>query len=71
VLDRLLERMREAYQTGIDRANARRTQTDRTSRREGEPAKLCECGAVWSPSHECYVTRGEAAEARRMEEAHE
>jgi len=64
VLDRLLARMREAYQAGIDRANERR---DGRQRPAAEPEEQCECGARWTPQHECYVTRGEAANAARME----
>lgn len=65
VLDRLLERMREAYGAGGKRVAERRA--GRSSARTQEPAEQCECGGAWSPNHECYVTRGEAAEARRME----
>jgi hypothetical protein len=40
---------------------------------EDEVCAECECeycGEPWTPDHECYGTRGEAAHARRMEEDH-
>lgn len=67
VLDRLLERMREAYGAGGKRVAERKA-----GRRAPAPAaeqevdERCECGARWTPNHDCYVTRGEAALARRM-----
>lgn len=67
VLDRLLERMREAYGAGGKRVAARKAGQVVTGANAPEPAEECECGHRWTPNHECYVTRGEAALAARME----